>query len=119
MGYRSDVVLCLTKKGMDKLTVALKQAEKDTPDHILNIKRLFGTPDRVDEASGAVAYIWDCVKWREDYAWVIFAEDFMCDLESEDYYFLRVGEDDDDVDIRGRFYSNPFNARLKKSIVIN
>ena len=43
----------------------------------------------------------------------------MNDLEYEDYYFIRVGEDNDDTDVRGGFWENPFGMCLVRGIAFD
>jgi len=84
MGYYSDVALCLTKVGVEKLQKALAAAEQNDPERFEAIKGLMGrTPDRKDAETGAVAFMWGGLKWYADFADVAFVEDFMADLKYE------------------------------------
>lgn len=112
MGYYSNVTLCLTKEGKDKLTVELERAKKDDPEHFADINDLFDAPAREDVRSGAVVFIRDNTRWYEDHAEVIFTENLMSNLDRKDYYFVRVGEDSDDEDVRGDFFANPFGMHI-------
>lgn len=38
----------------------------------------------------------------------------MADLEYEDYYFIRIGEDYDDIEVNGGFWDNPLGMRIKE-----
>ena len=42
MEYYSDLALCLTKKGMDQLKIALAEAKMNKPDSFAAIKILIG-----------------------------------------------------------------------------
>jgi len=69
--------------------------------------------------SGAVAWLWEHLKWYLEYEDVAFFESLMNDLEYEDYYFIRVGEDNDDTDVRGGFWENPFGMCLVRGIAFD
>ncbi len=117
MGYRSDVGLCLTdagKKILDARLAAL-DPERDTTRHIHN---LLDSPrsKREDQHSGAIAWLWEDLKWYDDYDDVNFIETLLNELDEEDYLFIRVGESDDDTEIRGRFWENPFDMRLLRGV---
>jgi len=49
--------------------------------------------------------------WYPD---VYFIEQFMDELDEEDFYFVRVGEDYEDNEIRGELYDNPFGIYLTR-----
>lgn len=119
MGYYSDVGLCLTKNGIEKLATALadmdnseKLAQRDK-DEIHDLLCL--PPQKADE-SGAGAWFWETVKWYDGYTDVDFVDNFLTGLDEEDYYFIIVGEDYDDTEIRGLFWDNPFTMHLVRSI---
>ena len=43
----------------------------------------------------------------------------MSDQDYDDYFFIRVGESDDDVEIRGGFWKNPFGMCLVRGIAFD
>jgi len=113
MGYRSDVGLCLTSMGKKILESRLSELEADA-DRTRHIHELLNAPrnKREDQESGAVAWLWEYPKWYADYKGMTFIENLLRDLETEDYLFIRVGESDDDTEIHGGFYDNPFGMRF-------
>ena len=108
---------------MKKLAVAITQAEQNDPGKFETIKDpIDGKLDRKDEDSGAVAFIWEGLKRYADFADVAFVENFITDLghnDSDEYYFIRIGEDHNDTGERGGFYSNPFGMHMKRRVVFN
>lgn len=117
MGYYSDVALCLTAKGMENLAVALAQAQQNEPENFTAVKDFIGgIPDRKDQDSGAAAFLWEGLKWYSEFEDVAFVEKFIAGLEYADYYFIRVGEDDDDTEVKGGFWDNPLGMRLTRGI---
>ena len=118
MGYYSDVALCLTKNGMDQLKSALIQAERNNPENFAAIKMLIaGEPSKIDEGSGSVVFLWEGEKWYDEFAEVAFVEAFMNSLPSEDFLFIRLGEDHDDIETRGNFCGTPFNISVERKII--
>ena len=117
MGYYSDVALCLTKNGMDQLKIALAEAERDKPDSFAAIKILIGDePSRTDESTGAVVFLWKGEKWYEEFAEMAFVAKLMDSLPSEDFLFIRLGEDYDDIETRGSYCGKPFGMYVERKI---
>ena len=117
MGYYSDVALCLTKNGMDQLKSALVQAERNNPENFAAIKMLIaGEPSKIDERTGAVVFLWKGEKWYEEFAEMAFVAKLMDSLPSEDFLFIRLGEDYDDIETRGNYRCNPQLVRITRKI---
>lgn len=118
MGYRSEVGLCLTSNAKQKLADALESLQETNNENYKIVNSLFdGAVKREDKESGAVAYYWDAVKWYPDYEDVGFIEAFIRDLaDIDDYYFLRIGEDNDDTECGGGYWENPFCMNLLRTI---
>ena len=117
MGYYSDVALCLTKNGMNRLKAALAEAERINPVDFAAIKMLIGgEPSKIDEGTGAVVFLWKGEKWYDEFAEVAFVEAFMNSLPSEDFLFIRLGEDHDDIETRGSYRCNPQMVRITREI---
>ena len=119
MGYYSDVALCLTKNGMGQLKSALVQAERNNPENFAAIKMLIGgEPSKIDEGSGSVVFLWEGEKWYEDFAEMAFVAKLMDSLPSEDFLFIRLGEDYDDIETCGSFRGKPFVTYMERKIVV-
>ncbi|MDD3684153.1 hypothetical protein [Desulfovibrio desulfuricans] len=118
MGYYSNVALCLTKNGMDQLKTVLAEAEKNNPDNFAAIKILIGDePSRTDERTGAVVFLWEGERWYNEFDEIAFVEEFMDNLPHEDFLFIRLGEDYDDIETRGNFCGTPFNISVERKII--
>jgi hypothetical protein len=118
MGYRSDVGLCLTATGRETLDARLAALNPDT-DNTRYIHELLNSPRDKREDDGAVAWLWESLKWYSDYDDVGFIENLLNDLDSEDYLFIRVGESDDDTEYRGGFWENTFGMCLVRGIAFD
>ena len=118
MGYYSNVALCLTKNGMDQLKTALAEAEKNNPDNFAAIKMLIGgEPSKIDEGSGSVVFLWEGEKWYDEFDEIAFVGKLMDNLPHEDFLFIRLGEDYDDIEICGSFCGTPFNISVERKII--
>ena len=113
MGYRSQVVLAISKELIPFLMLATsknKEAEA----------LVFRSADKFDRDYGgdkSWLFHWDNIKWYESYPDVDAIELFVHEAESDKYKitdddgnevsssdlvrFVRVGEDTDDIEVRG------------------
>jgi hypothetical protein len=103
------VGLCLTHTGKNILDARLAELEPDAG-RTRRVHNLLLSPynKREDQESGAVAWLWESLKWYSEYEEVAFIENLLTDLDSKDYFFIRVGESDNDTEYRGGFQENPF-----------
>ena len=117
MGYYSDVALCLTKNGMDQLKIALAEAERNNPDSFAAIKMLIGgEPSKIDEGSGSAVFLWEGEKWYAEFDEVAFVAKLTDSLPDQDFRFIRLGEDYDDIETRGSFCGKPFGMYVERKI---
>lgn len=125
MGYRSDVALVLSSDGLTLLEKYLEELfEKDKDTHE-KVAEYFGEADvfRRDKNCN-VFYLWRGVKWYDtdpDYAGPYHIEEFLdsTDLYGEDYLFIRLGEEVNDVETSGEMWSNPFGVGLRREIAFD
>lgn len=115
MGYRSSVALALTAKGAQAMKAAIATLDTETS---LLVTDFINYADKhaFEPESKAEAFLWDSVKWYEDYPEVNFFERLMRDLDDEDYCFIRIGEYLDDTEVEGDFFENPFDIDLVRDI---
>ena len=100
MGYRSQVVLAVSKEVMPQfLTTLAKSPEAKDLCFVHSDKKV----DNYDERGGFL-FFWDHIKWYDSYECVEALQDFMdwCDDENdEDDTDDEADEDMDDNDSRG------------------
>lgn len=118
MGYRSDVVLVLARRGVNELQKALAQPEldqetwKETKSLLANAETHLRDPE-----SGSELWHWKNLKWYTDYPEVAFLENFLAaKIREEDFQFIRIGEDWDDLETLGLWFEDPFDLRLIRRI---
>ena len=120
MGYRSDVGLALTQAAVQTLNEKLNALDK-TSEAFSVITDLFAYADKhfEDTNSGSEVYLWEYVKWYEEFPDVGFIERLLAELDWSDYLFIRIGEELEDIDTRGSFWDNPFDLGISRSIIIS
>ena len=117
MGYRSDVGLALSKSGALRLQEKLNALDKTSESYIQATNLLeYAHKHQKHDESGAELFLWDYLKWYEHYPDVHFMEALMNELESDDFLFLRIGEDMNDNEERGNFWDNPFELTILRTI---
>jgi len=102
MGYRSQVAIAFNKKAFYK--------------HVGSAIKDFKDCDQILQTDDTVTFIWEDVKWYSDYDDV---KSVMSVIErigcSEDYGFLRVGEEAGDIENIG----SPFDFELNTSTCLS
>ena len=111
MGYRSQVILAVSKEVMPQfMSTMAKSPEART--------MCFSDADRTvkdyDDGGGMLFY-WDDIKWYNNFESVQAIEDFMHWAEGEEhedkFKFLRTGEEFDDNEQRGWGFCNIYVNR--------
>ena len=90
MGYRSNVKLALKKQVYYDNQASILESIKDC--------------DSISETEEAYFFLWESVKWYESYEDVKAITKLMSSLKSEDFGFMRIGEDKDDIEEAGEPY---------------
>lgn len=123
MGYRSDVALALTGKGVEQVRLALASPETSASAREQVTQLLDCAEKHHTEADGSEFWFWGQIKWYtnwpEDYAAVYFIDTVLSRLDEEEFYFVRIGEEYDDNEIRGLWWDSPFGISLCREIVLD
>ncbi len=112
MGYRSQVVLAISKELIPFLLLAISK-NKEAEELVFK----YGNLERNYENDKSWLMVWDSIKWYEGYSDIDAIEKFLDDAEHGDwkitdddgnevhseelFRFARVGEEHGDVDVRG------------------
>lgn len=119
MGYRSDIGLALTQSAVQRMHQKLNTLDKESETFAVITDFIAYTDKHYENAdTGAEAYLWNYVKWYDDFKEVSFWEELMQELNDQDYLFIRIGEDYDDTEVRGYFWDNSFGLKLSRAINI-
>jgi hypothetical protein len=95
MGYRSDVHIGLSTKAKTQILIT------STPLPGL-MREKYCSVD--NHESGITYYSWESLKWYDGYDNVDEVMNFLAELGGEEYGFIRIGEDDSDVEYQGSIW---------------
>jgi len=119
MGYRSDIGLALTQKAVQILHQKLNALDKNSEAFsVVTDFLIYADKHYEDTDSGAEVYLWEYVKWYEEFPDVSFIENLLAELDWEDFLFIRIGDELDDIETRGSFWNNPFDLGISRKISI-
>jgi len=108
MGYRSDVKYILLFENNDAYSKFLGEATlmcSDDP-QLAEISRLLVDGKKEDAESSYPVQVriqWDSVKWYDSINWVQVQDELMEMTYNYNgaYFFIRVGEEDNDIEVKG------------------
>lgn len=113
MGYRSNVALALTSDAA-KVLRALCEHETDIRSLIDDADEKIGWGST---ESDVVKLMWQNIKWYTDYDIGIQAlQAFLDNTDEIEWYFLRLGEEPDDVQTEGGFWES--DIYIQRTIVL-
>ena len=111
MGYRSEVCIGMTDDAMRLFRTLLEHLPEKHEVHNLvkDAKTYLHHPWEDQHKDPNVdcedKMYWEYIKWYEGYECVDFVETFLADcIPEEDYRFVRIGEENDDVEERGDYW---------------
>lgn len=119
MGYRSNVVIILSKAAKALLEEELNILPKEMKE---NVEGVFSSADKhFIHKSGDELFHWSWVKWYANYPEINFIEKFLERLEDEDkeFGFMRIGEDLGDIEQQGYYLNDPFQGYIEVDIKYN
>ena len=103
MGYRSQVVMAVSPRKLGDLLTVL--ASNQQAFELFQQGLADGEKDYSEK--GDVLLVWNHIKWYESFTCVGLFKSFMQDLadsdDDEEYRFVRVGENHDDIDAAGDY----------------
>ena len=93
MGYRSDVVLKLDAPAYSALEAVAKVSDE--------VKSLLSDADTAHIVDDVYTYFWSSIKWYDMYKEIGHLDLLLSSLPPESYGFIRLGEEEDDIERRG------------------
>ena len=102
MGYYSKVVIGLSEEANQKFQKELEILKADEKQKYLadKVEKLLSFAEK-KRYNAAYIYQWDWIKWYSGFREVEWIEDFINPLDLEEFRFLRIGEENGDIDFRG------------------
>ena len=113
MGHSSRVGICISQEAAALLDAKISMLSPSLQEEVAS---LFEGADVKKQDDGARAWYWDGFRWYSSDCDVAFLEGYLDDLQWNEYLYIRVGEELDDVDYRGGLWDNPFGMCLTRGI---
>lgn len=115
MGYYSEVGLVLSKNGFAFFESELEKIEdeqlrKEVDGLVTCADNYHITPN------GNHLWSWNYIKWYPHIRSIHWLEKCLFNMEYEDFYFICIGEEYDDVDVDGCYTDNSFNMEVIRTI---
>lgn len=115
VGYRSNVALALTSDAAMVL-MTLCEHEPELRSLVADADEQIGW-DQPPGADEVVKLMWQDIKWYSGHHTDInMLEAFMHNTEAIEWYFLRIGEEPDDVQTEGEFWES--DMYIQRTIVL-
>lgn len=119
MGYHSDVGLALKPSAVHILQKQINALDKNSEAFSVITDFLAYADKHYEHDTGAEIYLWEYVKWYDEFPDVGFIENLLESLDLRDFLFIRIGEELDDIEYRGSFWDNPFDLSVSRNIVVS
>lgn len=133
MGYRSRLVLVLSKRAEEEFQRKLMEKEwymiANGETHVLEFNKIAqdGALWFVNENSltkindnGDKVYYWDWIRWYPDSNLSDNClNSIIQSLSMKDYLFICLGEDVNDIELNGNYYDNSFGINFERKIESN
>ncbi|MDR0872004.1 MAG: hypothetical protein LBN27_00860 [Prevotellaceae bacterium] len=119
MGYRNDIALCVSGNVKNAFFDEIYNSKMPMATWA-EIQLLFATSDQYqhDMETGSAYWLWNRIKWNPKFPDIEAIENFLSKQNMMDYLFIRLGEEYDDIEIKGFFWNNPFKIQPNVSISI-
>lgn len=114
MGYYSEAALVFTAKGAETMRSMIDEQQLGMALRTRNF--LEESMHAVDSESHAEFFHWNSVKWYLMFEEITCINSVMEELDDEDFLFIRIGEDFEDLEIQGRYWENPFNLDVVRTV---
>lgn len=115
MGYYSEAALVITAKGAETMRSMIDEQQLGMALRTRNFLEEANTHS-IDSESFAEFFHWDSVKWYLMFEEIACINSVMEELDDEDFLFIRIGEDFEDIEILGRYWENPFNLDVVRTV---
>lgn len=108
----SDITVFLSSSGLMKFNNKLGEAQRElTKPELAAVQEMLeeNVSSQTGQGYGGHLFYWTRTAWDKRHPLVSLMESVLEDLDTVDYSFLRIGEDESDFETRGDFYNNPFD----------
>ncbi|WP_027179845.1 hypothetical protein [Maridesulfovibrio bastinii] len=108
----SDITIFLSSSGLAIFNNKLAEAQKKlTKQELVAVQEMLeeNISNQTGQGYGGHLFYWTSTAWDHRHPLVSLMESVLAELDSIEYSFLRIGEDESDFETRGDFYNNPFD----------
>ena len=110
MGYYSEAVLVFTAKGTETMRSMIDEQQLGMALRTRNFLEE-ANMHSIDSKSRA-----GFSHWLQMFEEIACINSVMEELDDEDFLFIRIGEDFEDIEIQGRYWDNPFNLDVVRTV---
>ena len=115
MGYYSEVGLTISAAGYKQLTGKLTTLEDSELRTV--VENLLAHADtHYTSKEGDQLWFWNWTKWYSTFPEINWLQAQLNELDAQDFYFIRIGEEFDDVETDGSCCENPFEMEVSRGI---
>lgn len=115
MGYYSEVAFTITAKALENLRNLINNNELELA--LVTLEMLENADKHsIDEETKAEIFYWSASKWYHDFEEISCFHNALDELDFEDYLFIRIGEEFEDIEMQGYFWENPFGLDLVRTV---
>lgn len=115
MGYYSEVALAFSANGAEALRSAINDKELELALQTKNFLERVDTHN-IERGSYAELFHWKSIKWSLSFKEIACIDSVLDELDNEDFLFIRIGENLEDTEIQGRYWENPFNLDVVRTV---
>lgn len=108
----SDITIFLSRSGLSKFNNKLAEAQRTlTKPELVAVQEMLeeNVSNQTGQGYGGHLFYWTRTAWDDHHPLVSLLESVLEELDTVDYSFLRIGEDESDFETRGDYYNNPFD----------
>ncbi len=108
----SDITVFLSSFGLTKFNNKLAVAQKElTKQELVAVHEMLeeNVSNQTGQGYGGHLFYWTRTAWDVRHPLVFLMESVLAELENAEFSFMRIGEDENDFEVRGDYYNNPFD----------
>lgn len=115
MGYTSRVGICMTAESAKLFQDNIQKLENTLREGVID---LLSDADILKD-DDCKSWYWDCYKWYSEDSDISFVVDYLESLDWNQFLFLRIGEELDDVACLGNWWDNSIGMCLIRDIAFS
>ncbi|WP_291327130.1 hypothetical protein [Desulfovibrio sp. UCD-KL4C] len=118
MPIRSDVTIFLSEAGLTRLNKQLANAQqKLSKSELIDLQEMLdrNKNSQTGQAYGGNMFCWLSCEWRSSHPMVKLVNTVFDEMDTEEFSFLRISEDEKEFEVRGDYYNNQFEKHVRQN----